>query len=73
MIYSFYVPKQVSVSVREARPGDEPLIVGLIQELARTVGESSLITPEYAREYLSFPGNGVLLAEEEGQALGLLS
>lgn len=64
---------QVKITVREAKPGDEPIIVDLIGELANTLGEPSPITPEYARAYLSYPGSGVLLAEDDDQVVGLLS
>lgn len=64
---------QVSITVRPAQPGDEPAIVALIRELAEADGQSSPITGEYVRTYLAFPGSSVLLAEEGGQAIGLLS
>jgi ribosomal protein S18 acetylase RimI-like enzyme len=65
----------ISIIVREARPGDEHVIVELIRELARTGGEASPITESHAREYLAFAqcGSHVLLAEQEGCAVGLLS
>ena len=63
----------MSIEIREARPGDEPLVVGLIQELAESSGESCPITEAYVTAYLSFPGSHVLLAEERGRAIGLLS
>jgi ribosomal protein S18 acetylase RimI-like enzyme len=63
----------VSIQVREATVGDEPLVVGLIQELAEAGGDSSPITEAYVTAYLAFPGSRVLLAEEEGRAIGLLS
>jgi len=61
------------VKVREARPGDEHDVVGLITELARTIGETSPITAGYVQEYLAFPGCHVLWAEEDGHFVGLLS
>jgi ribosomal protein S18 acetylase RimI-like enzyme len=63
----------VSIQIREAKAGDEPLVVGLIQELAEAGGDSSPITEAYVKTYLAFPGSRVLLAEEEGRAIGLLS
>jgi ribosomal protein S18 acetylase RimI-like enzyme len=63
----------VNVHVREARLSDAPHIVRLITELARTGGEESPITESYAARYLSCPGSSVLLAEVDGQVVGLLS
>ena len=63
----------MSITVRPATSTDAPAIVELIGELARNYGETSPITQEFAREYLAFPGNSILLAEEEGRVAGLLS
>ncbi len=63
----------MSINVREAKPGDEPFIVQLIEELAQADGESSPITERYVQEYLAYPGSHILLAEAEGRILGLLS
>ncbi len=59
--------------IREAGQGDEASIADLVRELARSAGESSPVSPATVREFLEFPGCGILLAEESGQALGLLS
>jgi ribosomal protein S18 acetylase RimI-like enzyme len=64
---------KVNLRVREAHRGDESLISELIKELAEAVGEPSPVTEDYVRNYLIFPGSGVLLAEEDGKAVGLLS
>jgi ribosomal protein S18 acetylase RimI-like enzyme len=63
----------MSISVRDAHPGDEPHIVRLIRELADTDDEASPITPEYVCGYMTFPGNHVLLAEDGERVIGLLS
>jgi ribosomal protein S18 acetylase RimI-like enzyme len=65
----------MSILVRQARPGDEHVIVELIRELARTGGDASPITEGYVREYLAFApcGSNILLAEQESHAVGLLS
>lgn len=65
----------MSILVRQAQPGDEHVIVELIRELARTGGDTSPITESYVREHLAFApcGSHVLLAEQEGRAVGLLS
>ncbi|MGE5560741.1 MAG: N-acetyltransferase family protein [Chloroflexota bacterium] len=59
--------------MREAESGDAPQIMDLIRELAATNDETSRITEAYVEEYLSFPGCGALVAEEEGEIVGLLS
>ncbi|NLG48602.1 MAG: GNAT family N-acetyltransferase [Chloroflexi bacterium] len=63
----------MDLHIREATPDDAETIVALIGELAAMEGETSPLTAGYAAAYLSRPGVGVLLAEEAGQALGLLS
>jgi ribosomal protein S18 acetylase RimI-like enzyme len=63
----------MSIMVRQATPTDAPAVVELIGELARNYGETSPITQEYVGEYLAFPGNSILLAQEEGRVAGLLS
>jgi ribosomal protein S18 acetylase RimI-like enzyme len=63
----------VSISIREAKPGDEIFIVQLMQELAETSGDSSPITHAYITDYLASPISQVLLAEENGRVIGLLS
>jgi ribosomal protein S18 acetylase RimI-like enzyme len=59
--------------IRDAVPGDELTIVGLIQELGAASGYESPVHEEHAAQYLASPGCGVLLAEEGGEAVGLLS
>ena len=49
------------------------MITALVRELAETGGESSPVTAEYAAAYLAAPGSHVLLAEEDGRTVGLLS
>ena len=61
------------IQVRAAVAGDEAAIVALIQELAETIGEASPVTTAYVAEYLGTPGSKVLLAEENGRGIGLLS
>lgn len=63
----------MSLQIRSASPGDEAAIVRLIQELANTEGEASPITEEYAAVYLSSPGSHLLLADQDGESIGLLS
>jgi ribosomal protein S18 acetylase RimI-like enzyme len=61
------------IRIREAGPGDEPAIVRLIREFAEDGSDTSLLTEEFVGEYLASPGSFILLAEAEGQAIGLLS
>jgi ribosomal protein S18 acetylase RimI-like enzyme len=59
--------------IREARPVDSNQIVRLIQELATNMEETSPITVSYVCQSLNCLGFGILLAEEAGQVVGLLS
>jgi uridine phosphorylase/GNAT superfamily N-acetyltransferase len=61
------------ISVRPATPADARVISDLIAELAASMGETSPVTAVYSSDYLGFPGSGALLAEEDGQVIGLLS
>jgi len=63
----------MSITVRQATPTDAHAIVELIGELARTLGGTSPIAQDYVGEYMAFPGNSILLAEEGGRVAGLLS
>jgi ribosomal protein S18 acetylase RimI-like enzyme len=63
----------MSLEIRPAGPGDEAAIARLIQELADAGGEASPITERYVTEYFTTPGNHVLLADREGQTIGLVS
>jgi PhnO protein len=66
-------PEDVEFFIREATLQDAPVVATLVRELAEAVGESSPITETHVREYLAYPGSHVLLAEEEGRVIGLLS
>jgi ribosomal protein S18 acetylase RimI-like enzyme len=57
---------------RDATPDDAPAVVALVHELAAAEGDTSPLSPAYVGQYLSHPGSGLLLAEEDGQAIGLL-
>ena len=60
------------VTIRHAGPGDESAIVRLIGEMAEGEGEASPIDEHYARHFLASPVNGVLLAVDGDEAVGLL-
>ena len=61
------------ITIRDAQPGDEPAVVALIQEMAAGEGDRSPISLAYVTAYLANPGSGILLAEEAGRPVGLLS
>jgi len=61
------------VVVREAGGGDEVIVAELVRELACLEDEAAAATPELVAEYLAFPLSGALLAELDGQAVGLLT
>ena len=63
----------MTVSIRQAGPGDEVAVVRLTQEMAAGEDDVSPIDERYARHFLASPVSGVLLAEEAGAAVGLLS
>lgn len=63
----------MTICIREAQLRDSAIIVALIQELAGGEGEQSPLTESYAATYLAYPNNRVLLAEEQGECVGLLS
>lgn len=63
----------MNILIRPALEKDVPAIISLIAELADTIGETSPLTGEYVLSYLAAPGSTVLVAEDEGRALGLLS
>jgi len=63
----------MTITVREARPGDEPAIAELIHLLAAAPDELSGVSADYVPEYLGHDGAGALLAETGGKVVGLLT
>jgi ribosomal protein S18 acetylase RimI-like enzyme len=63
----------MNLTVRHAELMDIDHIVRLVAELAASTGESSLVTPTYVANYLAYPTSRVLLAELQGEIIGLLS
>lgn len=59
--------------IRQAKSDDADQIVRLIQELAINTDEPSPITSSYVCQSLNYPGFDILLAEVDGQVVGLLS
>jgi N-acetylglutamate synthase-like GNAT family acetyltransferase len=64
---------KTSLHIRVAKPEDTEAIVRLVQEHAAIAGEQSLISASSVATYLAFEHNGILLAEREGQIIGLVS
>jgi ribosomal protein S18 acetylase RimI-like enzyme len=63
----------VTIHIREAQLKDAASIVALIRELAKGEDEPSPLTESYAAAYLGQAHHQVLLAEEGGEVVGLLS
>ena len=63
----------MNTTLRDATVADTPAVVALIHELAESGGEHSPLTPEFAASYLGNPASRILLAEVDGQVVGLLS
>ncbi len=63
----------MDITVRDARPSDTPDIVRIIRESAAEDKEHTPVTEAYVAEYLASPGSGILVAEAQGRAAGLLS
>lgn len=63
----------MEITIRPASKIDSDAIVSLINELAESIGETSPISAQYVTQYLGTPGNYVLLAEKDREAVGLLS
>jgi ribosomal protein S18 acetylase RimI-like enzyme len=61
------------IEIRKAKAGDGAAIAEMIQELAAASGDASPVTAAYAEEYLRAAHSRVLLAEEAGRAVGLLT
>lgn len=63
----------MTITVRDARPGDEETVAQLIRELAASFAETSEVSAAFVAEYLATPDVGALLAEQDGVAVGLLT
>jgi ribosomal protein S18 acetylase RimI-like enzyme len=62
----------MTFQTRDVTADDAPAVVALVHELAASERDTSPLSEAYVSEYLSHPGSGLLLAEEDGQAIGLL-
>jgi GNAT superfamily N-acetyltransferase len=63
----------MTISIRDAGPGDEQDVVDLIQELAVTTDYPTTVDEHYVRHFLASPVSGVLLALDDGAPVGLAS
>jgi ribosomal protein S18 acetylase RimI-like enzyme len=63
----------MAITIRHAGPGDEPVVVDLVQELSVAADYPTPIDEHYVRHYLASPVSDVLLAVEDDAAVGLLS
>ncbi len=61
------------VIIREAVLADAKVIVELVRELAATMSEASPIKEGTVEQYLAHATGSILLAEEQGMVIGLLS
>ncbi len=61
------------MNIREATPNDAPIVVELIHALSANEGGNSPIHETYVRYYLEHAQSKILLAEENGDVLGMLS
>ncbi len=62
-----------SVDLREATSVDAPAIVALTRALASVIGVVTPVDEAYVREYLASTGSGILVADDSGEVIGLLS
>jgi GNAT superfamily N-acetyltransferase len=65
--------KPATIDLREATSVDAAPIVMLIRALARVMDVVSPVDEAYVREYVASPGSGILVADDAGQVVGLLS
>ncbi len=63
----------MKLTIREATAADAASVIRLIGQMATMAGEPSSIDQEMVERYLRTPGSTILLAESNGQAVGLLS
>jgi ribosomal protein S18 acetylase RimI-like enzyme len=62
-----------AVLVRPAQASDAPSIAGLVGQLAASSGERSPVNVAFVLRCLNGPASGILIAEVEGEAVGMLS
>jgi GNAT superfamily N-acetyltransferase len=62
-----------TIDLRKATSVDAPSIVTLIRALARIMDVVTPVDEAYVREYIASTGSGILVADDGGQVIGLLS
>ena len=62
-----------SIVAREATSLDALAIVTLVRALARVMDVVTPVDDAYVRDYLASPGSGILVADDAGDVIGLLS
>lgn len=65
--------REPGVTLREATSVDAPAIVLLVRSLARVMDVVTPVDEAYVREYIASTGSGILVADDGGQVIGLLS
>ncbi len=63
----------MKATIRKATLEDTACILNLIAEHAAAGGETSPLTSSYISQYLESPASEILLAEADGEIVGLLS
>lgn len=61
------------IIIRNGGPGDESAVVRLVKELGEDSGDRSSVHEGFVKEYVGYPGCGILLAEDDGVVVGLLA
>ncbi len=61
------------MQIRDATSDDAAAVVSIVQQMADDDGDASPLNEDYARFYLASDQRGALLAEQDGQVVGLLS
>jgi ribosomal protein S18 acetylase RimI-like enzyme len=61
------------MQIRDATPEDAAAVVAIVQQMATDDGDTSPLNEDYVRFYLASECRGALLAEQDGQVVGLLS
>lgn len=62
-----------AISIRPASEADASAIVRLVGLLASDLSEHSPVDRDYALRFMRTPGTGILVADLEGEVIGLIS
>ncbi|MDD4050495.1 MAG: GNAT family N-acetyltransferase [candidate division Zixibacteria bacterium] len=61
------------IIIRNGARGDESAVVRLVKELGENSNDESPVNDSFVQEYFRHSGCGILLAEDDGVVVGLLS